>query len=154
MYKSYYPKAKEIQNDWVVIDAAGQNLGRLATTIAAILRGKHKPTFSPHMDVGDCVIVLNAEKVTVTGTLTTGDYSVQGLESIIAVERKSLSDLLGCVGQHRERFDREIQRLIAYPVRAIVIEATWADLERGDWQSRITPAAAIGSRSLCHGLSM
>jgi ERCC4-type nuclease len=81
----------------------------------------------------------------VAGTLTTGDYSVQGLETIVAVERKSLADLLGCIGQHRERFDREVMRLIAYPVRAIVIEATWADLERGEWQSRITPAAAIGS---------
>jgi len=81
----------------------------------------------------------------VTGTLTTGDYSVKGLEAVIAVERKSLSDLLGCIGQHRERFEREIQRLLAYPTRAIVVEATWANLERGEWQSRITPAAAIGS---------
>ena len=81
----------------------------------------------------------------VAGTLTTGDYSIQGLENIVAVERKSLGDLLGCIGQHRERFDREVMRLLAYPTRAIVIEATWADLKRGDWQSRITPAAAIGS---------
>ena len=80
-----------------------------------------------------------------TGTLTTGDYSVMGLEGIIAVERKSLPDLLGCIGQHRERFDREVQRLLAYPTRAIVVEATWADLERGEWRSKITPAAAIGS---------
>ena len=81
----------------------------------------------------------------VTGTLTTGDYSIRGLESIIAIERKSLPDLLGCVGQHRERFDREVMRLLAYPCRAIVVESTWADLEAGEWQSRITPAAAIGS---------
>lgn len=82
---------------------------------------------------------------TMTGTLATGDYSIQGLEHVIAVERKSLSDLLGCVGQHRERFDREVQRLLSYPCRAIVVEACWADLERGEWQSKITPAAAIGS---------
>ena len=81
----------------------------------------------------------------VTGTLTTGDYSIRGLESIIAIERKSLPDLLGCIGQHRERFEREIQRLLAYPTRAIVVEAIWTDLEAGQWQSRITPAAAIGS---------
>ena len=81
----------------------------------------------------------------VAGTLTTGDYSVQGLETIVAVERKNLADLLGCIGQHRKRFDREIQRLIAYPVRAIVIEATWAELEQGEWRSQITPSAAIGS---------
>ena len=82
---------------------------------------------------------------TVVDTLATGDYSVKGLESSIAIERKSLPDLLNCVGQHRERFDREIQRLIAYPCRAVVIEATWEDLEAGEWQSKITPAAAIGS---------
>jgi len=82
---------------------------------------------------------------TSAGTLATGDYSVQGLEHVVAIERKSLPDLLGCVGQHRERFDREIQRLLAYPTRAIVVESTWADLEAGEWRSQITPAAAIGS---------
>ena len=81
----------------------------------------------------------------VRGTLTTGDYSVVGLEHAIAIERKSLPDLLACVGQERERFDREIQRLLAYPVRALVIEATWHDLERGEWRNKVTPAAALGS---------
>jgi ERCC4-type nuclease len=69
----------------------------------------------------------------VAGTLTTGDYSVQGLETVVAVERKSLGDLLGCIGQYRERFDREVQRLLAYSCRAIVVEATWPDLEQGEW---------------------
>ena len=70
MYKSYYPKAKEIQNDWVVIDAAGQNLGRLTAKIAATLLGKHKPTFTPGVPMGDYVVVVNCEKVTATGTKT------------------------------------------------------------------------------------
>ena len=78
-------------------------------------------------------------------TLTTGDYSVRGLEHLIAVERKSLADLLSCVGSERERFDREVRRLLAYPVRALVVEATWADLEQGEWRSKVTPTAAIGS---------
>jgi ERCC4-type nuclease len=82
---------------------------------------------------------------TVAGTLTTGDYSVRGLESIVAVERKSLSDLLGCIGVNRERFDREVLRLLAYPTRAIVVESTWPDLEQGEWRSQVTPAAAVGS---------
>ena len=82
---------------------------------------------------------------TTEGTLMTGDYSVRGLETIIAIERKSLSDLLGCVGQHRERFEKEMHRLAAYPVRALVVESTWAALEKGEWRSKITPAAAIGS---------
>jgi ERCC4-type nuclease len=81
----------------------------------------------------------------VMGTLATGDYSIKGLESIIAIERKSLSDLLACIGRERERFDREVQRLLAYHTRAIVVESTWLDIERGGWSSRITPAAAVGS---------
>ena len=65
--KTYSPKASEIQRDWYVVDAAGKNLGRLASKIAIILHGKHKPTYTPHMDMGDYVIVLNAEKIQVTG---------------------------------------------------------------------------------------
>jgi len=60
-------KGKPIERQWYVVDAQGKTLGRLATRIAHILRGKHKPTYSPHLDVGDCVIVVNAEKIRVTG---------------------------------------------------------------------------------------
>lgn len=60
-------KASEVERDWFVVDASQYNLGRLATRIAVILRGKHKPTFTPHVDTGDYVIVLNAEKVNLTG---------------------------------------------------------------------------------------
>lgn len=81
----------------------------------------------------------------VPGTLATGDYSVKGLEHVVSVERKSLPDLLACVGQERERFDREVQRLLAYPTRALVVEATWQDIEAGNWQSRVSAAAALGS---------
>lgn len=65
--KTYTPKPEDIQREWFVIDAKDQTLGRLATQIAQILRGKHKPIFSPHMDVGDFVIVINCEKIRVTG---------------------------------------------------------------------------------------
>jgi len=65
--KTYAVKADEIKKEWFVVDAEGQTLGRLATQIARVLIGKHKPTFSPHMDVGDFVVVLNAEKVQLTG---------------------------------------------------------------------------------------
>jgi large subunit ribosomal protein L13 len=61
------PKESEIERRWWVVDADGQVLGRLATRVAAILRGKHKPTFTPHLDVGDHVVVVNADKVQVTG---------------------------------------------------------------------------------------
>lgn len=76
---------------------------------------------------------------TVTGTLVTGDYSVQGLENVITIERKSIDDLLQCCGRKRERFEREIMRLLAYPTRAIVVEATWRDIAAGQWRSRLTP---------------
>ena len=67
MYKSYYPKKDEIHNDWIVVDASGQTLGRLTSRIATILLGKHKPTFTPGVPMGDYVVVINASKVAVTG---------------------------------------------------------------------------------------
>ena len=67
MDKTYVPKASEITQEWVLVDAADQNLGRLATQIAAILLGKHKPNFTPGMDTGDYVVVINCERVSVTG---------------------------------------------------------------------------------------
>jgi len=68
--KTYYPKAAEIQRDWVLFDANGQTLGRLAARIAHVLLGKHKPTFTPGVEMGDFVVVVNTERVTVTGTKT------------------------------------------------------------------------------------
>ena len=65
--KTYTVKAGEIQKRWFVVDANGRMLGRLATEVAKILRGKHKPTFSTHLDTGDFVIIINAEKVRVSG---------------------------------------------------------------------------------------
>lgn len=67
--KTFSPSAEEAatSREWYVVDAAGQTLGRLASEIAKILRGKHKPTFSPHMDTGDFVVVTNCEKIMVTG---------------------------------------------------------------------------------------
>ena len=64
--RTYSPKASEITRDWHVIDAEGLVLGRLATEVARVLRGKHKPTFTPHLDTGDHVIVINADKVVLT----------------------------------------------------------------------------------------
>ena len=67
MEKTYYPKASEITQDWWVADANGQNLGRFASAVARILIGKHKPTFTPGVDTGDYVVVVNCERVVVTG---------------------------------------------------------------------------------------
>ena len=65
--KTYMPTASKIERKWYVIDAADQTLGRLATQIATVLRGKHKPIYTPYLDTGDYVIVVNAEQVKVTG---------------------------------------------------------------------------------------
>ena len=65
--KTYVANAEDRQRDWVVVDASGQTLGRLATQIADVLRGKRKPEYTPHVDTGDFVIVINAEKIAVTG---------------------------------------------------------------------------------------
>jgi large subunit ribosomal protein L13 len=65
--RTFSPKPADVQRDWIVIDAADVVLGRLASQTAALLRGKHKATFAPHMDMGDFVIIINAEKVALTG---------------------------------------------------------------------------------------
>ena len=65
--KTYSAKPGEVQRDWYVVDAEGQTLGRLATRLADVLRGKGKPQFTPHVDTGDFVVVVNAEKIAVTG---------------------------------------------------------------------------------------
>ncbi|MCY4069491.1 MAG: 50S ribosomal protein L13 [Acidimicrobiaceae bacterium] len=63
---TYSPKASEIQRDWHLVDAEGMVLGRLATEVATLLRGKHKPTYAPHIDTGDHVVIVNADKVVLT----------------------------------------------------------------------------------------
>ena len=64
---TYMPKAGDITRNWYLIDAEGQTLGKVATKAADLLRGKHKPTFAPHMDCGDHVIIINADKIVLTG---------------------------------------------------------------------------------------
>ncbi len=65
--KTYMAKPAEVEHKWYVIDASGQTLGRLSTEVASILRGKHKPTYTPYVDTGDFVIVINADKIQLTG---------------------------------------------------------------------------------------
>ena len=65
--KTYMPKEAQIERKWYVVDANGMALGRVASQVAAVLRGKHKPTYAPHMDTGDYVIVLNTDKIILTG---------------------------------------------------------------------------------------
>ena len=67
MRTTFMAKGHEVERKWLVVDAEGQTLGRLASEVAAILRGKNKPTFTPHVDTGDHVIIINAEKIHLTG---------------------------------------------------------------------------------------
>jgi large subunit ribosomal protein L13 len=86
--KTYIAKAESVVNDWFIVDAAGKTLGRLSAEIATRLRGKHKPEYTPHVDTGDYIVVINAAQVRVTGRKTTDKiyYShtgfVGGIKSI------------------------------------------------------------------------
>ena len=93
--KTYALKASEVQREWRVVDADGATLGRLATQVATLLRGKHRATFSPHLDTGDPVIIVNAAKIKVTGKKLTdkmyirhsgypGGFRAENLERLLA----------------------------------------------------------------------
>ena len=98
--KTYSAKANEIKHDWYVVDASGQPLGRLASEIAKRLRGKHKPQFTPHIDVGDHIIVVNAAKVAVTGNKMKDKIYHRHSGYIGSLKSQSLEKLLK---EHPER---------------------------------------------------
>lgn len=102
MKNSYMQKKEEVVRNWYVIDASGKNLGRIATKAAHILRGKHKSTFTPHVDCGDCVIIINASEVNLTGN---------------KLDDKIYYNHSGYTGGLRERTAREMKE--NYPVEMI-----------------------------------
>ena len=102
MKNSYMQKKEEVVRNWYVIDAEGKSLGRVATEAARILRGKHKPTFTPHVDCGDFVIIVNASKVNLTGK---------------KLDDKIYYNHSGYTGGLRERTAREM--LENYPVEML-----------------------------------
>lgn len=100
--KTFSAKPAEVQRDWFVVDAAGKTLGRLASEIAFRLRGKHKPQFTPHVDTGDYIVVVNADKVAVTGR---------------KAEQKTYYRFTGYIGNMKSiTFDKLI---VEHPERAI-----------------------------------
>jgi large subunit ribosomal protein L13 len=109
---SYVPKQDEIQRDWLVMDASDQVLGRLATEVARVLRGKHKPDYTPYLDTGDFVVVVNADKVRLTGT---------------KLEDKTYYRHSGRPGSLKSETARE--RLERYPER-IIQSAVWGMLPK------------------------
>ena len=78
------------------------------------------------------------------GTLQSGDYALKGCDEI-RIERKSLPDLVACVGSERERFEREVERLLAFRVRILLIESTWQAIELGGWRGKVSVESVIGS---------
>ena len=102
MKNSYMQKKEEVVRNWYVIDAEGKNLGRIATEAATLLRGKHKPTFTPHVDCGDFVIIVNASQVNLTGN---------------KLDDKIYYNHSGYTGGLRERTAREMKE--KYPVEMV-----------------------------------
>ncbi|MBS0171330.1 MAG: 50S ribosomal protein L13 [Nitrospira sp.] len=102
MTKTYLEKPADVQRKWYLVDAEGKTLGRLAAKVATVLRGKHKPTFTPHVDTGDHVVIVNAEKVVLTGnkmedkTYSTHSGFPGGLKTLTAehIHRKDPTKLL------------------------------------------------------------
>ena len=91
---TYSAKTGEVSRDWYVVDMAGKNLGRAASEIAKILRGKHKPVFTPHSDTGDFVIVVNAEKLAVTGRKLSQKMYYRHTKYLGGLKTKNLEQML------------------------------------------------------------
>ncbi|RED53445.1 50S ribosomal protein L13 [Aestuariispira insulae] len=109
--KTYSMKAGEIDKKWILIDAEGLVLGRLAAEVSKILRGKHKATYTPHMDCGDNVIIINAEKVALTGRKMTDKKFYWHTGYVGGIKSRTMGQLLE--GEHPERvIQKAVQRMI------------------------------------------
>ena len=100
LMKTFSAKAHEVERSWYVVDADGKTLGRMATEIARRLRGKHKPEFTPHVDTGDYIVVINAEKVHVTGNKLADKMYYRNTGYIGNLKQQNLETLLA---EHPER---------------------------------------------------
>ncbi|EKE75588.1 MULTISPECIES: 50S ribosomal protein L13 [Oceanibaculum] len=110
--KTYSAKPSEIEKKWVLIDAEGVVLGRLASVIAMRLRGKHKPTFTPHIDTGDNIIVVNAEKVKLTGKKLTDKKFYWHTGHPGGIKERTMGQILG--GRFPERaIQKAVERMIS-----------------------------------------
>ena len=108
---TYSAKSADVQKDWIVVDAEGVVLGRLASIIALRLRGKHKPSYTPHIDDGDNVIVINAEKVRLTGNKAKADIFYWHTGYPGGIKGRSKGEILE--GQHPERvIEKAVERML------------------------------------------
>ena len=125
--KTYVPKQGEVQRQWYIVDATGKNLGRLASDIARVLRGKHKPVYTPNDDVGDFVVVTNAEKIAVTGKKLAdkvyyrhsgfpGGLREENLETVLArYPERALESAVRGMLPHNKLGERMFAKLKVYP---------------------------------------
>lgn len=108
---TYSAKAADIQKDWILIDAEGVVLGRLASYVALRLRGKHKPTFTPHMDDGDNIIIINAEKVRLTGNKAADERFYWHTGHPGGIKSRTMGEIRS--GRHPERLiEKAVERMI------------------------------------------
>ena len=110
--RTYSAKPSEINKKWWIVDAEGMILGRLATVLANYLRGKHKPTFTPHMDCGDNIVVINAEKVKLTGNKRNSKTFYWHTGYPGGIKSRTMDKILD--GKHPERvLEKAVQRMIS-----------------------------------------
>ena len=110
--RTYSAKPSEIEKKWWIVDAEGMILGRLATVLANYLRGKHKPTFTPHMDCGDNIVVINAEKVKLTGNKRNSKTFYWHTGYPGGIKSRTMDKILD--GKHPERvLEKAVQRMIS-----------------------------------------
>ncbi len=109
--RTYALKAGDIEKKWWIVDAEGLNLGRMASRLAIYLRGKHKPTFSPHLDCGDFIVVVNAEKIKLTGSKLKDRKFYWHTGYPGGIKERSVGDILG--GRFPERvIQKAVERMI------------------------------------------
>jgi large subunit ribosomal protein L13 len=108
--KTYYPKAGELDRQWYVVDAEGQNLGRLSARIARALIGKDKPTYTPGVDAGDCVVVVNAGSIAVTGNKLDQKFYYRHSQYPGGIKKVSL----------REQLEKHPERVLHTAVRGML----------------------------------
>jgi large subunit ribosomal protein L13 len=104
MRTTFMAKGHEVERKWLVVDAEGQTLGRLASEVAAILRGKHKPTFTPNVDTGDNVIIINAEKIHLTGNKLEGKIYYRHTQFSGGLKQRT-------AGEMKEKYPRQMLEL-------------------------------------------
>ncbi|KGR79709.1 50S ribosomal protein L13 [Ureibacillus manganicus] len=104
MRTTFMAKGHEVERKWLVVDAEGQTLGRLASEVASILRGKHKPTFTPNVDTGDHVIIINAEKIELTGNKLEGKIYYRHTQFAGGLKQRT-------AGEMKEKYPRQMLEL-------------------------------------------